>query len=68
MSCLAWVMGARRQIQPPSPSTTPGRGPTWAGQGVNKLWEHLGTTSSHMELWLHLPEWGWECCAAVCAS
>lgn len=27
-----------------------------AGQGMSKLWEHLGTASSQMEIWLHFPE------------
>lgn len=62
MSCLAWVMGTGRWIWAPSPSSTWGWGPAWAGvlgttgQEMSKLWEQLGAASSQMEIWLHFPE------------
>lgn len=76
VSCLAWVMGAGRWIQAPSPSSTWGWGPAQAGalgaagQGMSKLWEQLRAASSQMEIWLHFPEGhvaGREGWAAVCA-
>lgn len=70
MSCLAWVMGL--EMDPGSfPFLGLGSCLGWGsrvGQGISKLWEHLGAASSHMEIWLHFPEGhvaGWEGWAVV---